>query len=42
MLSNLIRNVLSGTISGVINGSGGGDAPPPLNQRYFTHARWTV
>ncbi len=33
MLSNLIRNVLSGTISGVINGSGGA---PPINQRYFT------
>ena len=35
MLSNLIRNVLSSAISGVINGSGGGNTPP-LNERYFT------
>ena len=34
MLSNLIRNVLSSAISGVINGSSGDI--PPLNERYFT------
>ena len=36
MISNLIRGVLSGAISGVINSAGDTPPIPPLNERYFT------